>query len=87
MFRGRSVKAGLASPAREARRVHVRGIVQGVGFRPFVFRIAHAHGVQGWVLNGESGVEIHAEGDATQLERFLRAIVEEAQQIVARALS
>jgi hydrogenase maturation protein HypF len=48
--------------------------VQGVGFRPFVYRIAQANQLRGWVLNGEDGVEIHAEGDPSGLEAFLRAL-------------
>ena len=43
--------------------VHVRGVVQGVGFRPFVFRLAQANALAGWVLNEENGVDIHLEGD------------------------
>ena len=52
-------------------RVSIRGIVQGVGFRPFVFRAAASHGVVGWVLNGHAGVEVHAEGSALALRAFL----------------
>jgi hydrogenase maturation protein HypF len=55
----------------EARRISVRGIVQGVGFRPFVFRLAERHGLAGWVLNGERGVEIHAEGSGDAIDAFL----------------
>jgi hydrogenase maturation protein HypF len=55
-----------------ARRVQIRGVVQGVGFRPFVYRLAHVTGVTGWVQNGENGVEIHAEGPDDSLERFVR---------------
>ena len=33
--------------------IRVRGVVQGVGFRPFVYRLAHAHTLNGWVLNAE----------------------------------
>jgi hydrogenase maturation protein HypF len=51
--------------------LRVRGIVQGVGFRPFVFRLAQAHGLVGWVLNGEEGVEIHVEGPTPALDRFV----------------
>jgi len=54
--------------------IRVRGVVQGVGFRPFVYRIAQANQLRGWVLNGEDGVEIHAEGDPSGLEAFLRAL-------------
>ena len=61
-----------------ARSIRIRGVVQGVGFRPFVYRIAQAHGLRGWVLNDEEGVEIHAEGDATDLDSFLRSLRAEA---------
>lgn len=53
-----------------AQSIRVRGVVQGVGFRPFVFRIAHLHGIRGWVLNDADGVRIHAEGDADALTAF-----------------
>jgi hydrogenase maturation protein HypF len=59
-----------------ARRLHIGGVVQGVGFRPFVFRLAREFHIRGWVYNGERGVEIHAEGDAGALEAFARAIGE-----------
>ncbi|WP_263352410.1 carbamoyltransferase HypF [Acidicapsa acidisoli] len=51
--------------------IRVRGVVQGVGFRPFVYRIAHSLGLFGWVLNGEQGVEIHVEGPKPDLESFV----------------
>jgi hydrogenase maturation protein HypF len=46
--------------------------VQGVGFRPFVYRLACANTLNGWVLNAEEGVEIHLEGAETGLENFVR---------------
>lgn len=55
-----------------ARFLRVRGVVQGVGFRPFVFRLARDHGITGWVRNGGEGVEIHAEGDEEALDAFAR---------------
>jgi len=67
-----------ASPAAAALDLRIRGIVQGVGFRPFVYRLAARYALSGWVLNGESGVEIHAEGDPGALGAFARAVVEEA---------
>jgi hydrogenase maturation protein HypF len=50
----------------------VRGVVQGVGFRPFVYRLARANGLAGWVSNEASGVAIHLEGEEPGVEAFLR---------------
>ena len=59
--------------------VRVRGVVQGVGFRPFVFRLARANTLAGWVLNGGDGVEIHARGRRRAgSRRFLRELRAEA---------
>jgi len=55
-------------------RIKVRGVVQGVGFRPFVYRIACELGLCGWVLNGEEGVEIHLEGPDPTIEEFQRLL-------------
>lgn len=44
-------------------KIRLRGTVQGVGFRPFVWRLANELGLTGWVINGVRGVEIDAEGD------------------------
>jgi hydrogenase maturation protein HypF len=52
--------------------IRVRGVVQGVGFRPFVYRLARANTLNGWVLNAEEGVEIHLEGAETGLQAFVR---------------
>jgi hydrogenase maturation protein HypF len=52
--------------------VRVRGVVQGVGFRPFVYRLAHANSLAGWVLNGGQGVEIHLEGADRDMEAFVQ---------------
>ncbi|HEX4342370.1 MAG TPA: carbamoyltransferase HypF, partial [Verrucomicrobiae bacterium] len=49
----------------------VRGAVQGVGFRPFVYRLASELGLNGWVMNSPEGVLIEAEGQPTPLEKFL----------------
>jgi hydrogenase maturation protein HypF len=68
-----------------ARLIKVRGVVQGVGFRPFVYRIATELHATGWVLNGEEGVAIHVEGEDSILEEFLRCLKAEtppAAQIV-----
>src|SRR5256885_16290343 len=61
-----------------ARRVHVRGVVQGVGFRPYVFRLARTHGLAGWVLNGDDGVRIHIEGRGEAIDAFLRDLAANA---------
>jgi hydrogenase maturation protein HypF len=55
-----------------ARFLRIRGVVQGVGFRPFVFRLAQAHGLAGWVRNGGEGVEIQIEGEEADLDAFVR---------------
>ncbi len=52
--------------------IRVRGVVQGVGFRPFVYRLARANTLGGWVLNGEEGVEIYLEGAEQGLQAFVR---------------
>ncbi|MFZ0770660.1 MAG: carbamoyltransferase HypF [Candidatus Sulfotelmatobacter sp.] len=52
--------------------IRVRGVVQGVGFRPFVYRLARANTLAGWVLNGEEGVEIFLEGSEPSLLAFVR---------------
>ncbi len=54
----------------EARRLHVNGIVQGVGFRPFVYQLATRHGLKGEVSNTSAGVSIHVEGPAERLAAF-----------------
>jgi hydrogenase maturation protein HypF len=63
------------SPAPTARRLRVHGIVQGVGFRPFVYRLATAHQLTGWVFNGSDGVDIHVEGPDEVLEAFALELV------------
>lgn len=65
----------------ERRRIHVTGVVQGVGFRPFVFRIANRHGLSGSVLNDGHGVVIEAEGSASALDAFSEALRLEAPAI------
>jgi hydrogenase maturation protein HypF len=61
-----------------ARSVRVRGVVQGVGFRPFVFRLARENDLAGWVLNEQDGVDIHLEGDEGCLESFLNSLQNQA---------
>jgi hydrogenase maturation protein HypF len=54
--------------------IKVRGVVQGVGFRPFVYRLAHANRLAGWVLNAEQGVEMHLEGSEDSLQSFIEEL-------------
>ncbi|MEO0294311.1 MAG: acylphosphatase, partial [candidate division WOR-3 bacterium] len=61
----------------EAKRIKIRGIVQGVGFRPFVFRIAEKYRLKGWVLNSSSSVIIHIEGESANIEKFLISLMKE----------
>lgn len=58
--------------------IHVTGIVQGVGMRPFVYREAAAHGIAGWVLNAGDGVHIEAHAPAAQVAAFARNLREHA---------
>jgi hydrogenase maturation protein HypF len=65
--------------------IKVRGVVQGVGFRPFVYRLARANGLKGWVLNAEEGVEIHLEGEQGTLQAFLAEMKARPPQAAAIA--
>ncbi len=67
----------------EALNIHVKGIVQGVGFRPFVYRAAKKHLVNGWVLNAIDGVHVHAEAESNLLDAFVIALSEEAPAAAA----
>nr|WP_306792781.1 carbamoyltransferase HypF [Collinsella urealyticum] len=55
-------------------RIHITGIVQGVGMRPFVYREACAHQISGWVLNAADGVHIEAAGRDDNLHAFIQAL-------------
>ncbi len=59
-------RAGL-----ETRRYQIRGVVQGVGFRPFVFRTAERHALGGWVRNDSDGVVVEVQGRPQALEEFI----------------
>ena len=54
-----------------ARRIEITGIVQGVGFRPFIYQLARRNGLKGNVANTSSGVTIHIEGAALNIKHFL----------------
>jgi hydrogenase maturation protein HypF len=59
------------------RHLVIDGIVQGVGFRPFVYRLAMRHGLAGWVNNATDGVHIEVEGAAAELDAFTRNLQQE----------
>jgi hydrogenase maturation protein HypF len=59
-------------------KIHIHGAVQGVGFRPFIYRLAERYGLTGWVRNNSHGVLIEADGPPEKLKAFLCAIQNEA---------
>jgi hydrogenase maturation protein HypF len=61
--------------------VRVRGAVQGVGFRPFVYRLARELALAGWVRNDGAGVVIEVQGTATGIDRFVRRLSEDAPRL------
>jgi len=63
--------------AEAAFHIRITGIVQGVGFRPHVFRLASEYRLKGWVLNSSAGVFIEVEGSREVLDEFARRLVEE----------
>ena len=63
------------SPSRIGRKhIHIRGIVQGVGFRPFVYNLAQKLQLSGYVLNSAAGVVIEIEGENARLDRFVEQV-------------
>lgn len=60
-----------------AQHLRIRGQVQGVGFRPFLYRLAQRYGLRGWVRNCGAEVELHLEGSAQQRAAYLAAIYQE----------
>jgi hydrogenase maturation protein HypF len=77
-----------AAPASQpaARRFRIGGRVQGVGFRPFVYRLAHLYELAGWVRNRGGEVEIHAQGLSRQLQLFGDALLSRAPPASAACL-
>ena len=74
----------------ERRAIRVRGAVQGVGFRPFVYRLAHELGLAGWVFNDAEGVAIEVQGPAESLALFeqrLRSDAPPLSRVVSLAAS
>jgi hydrogenase maturation protein HypF len=60
-----------SSAARVRRRLTITGTVQGVGFRPFIWRLARRHGLDGWVANGPGGVTVDLQGTAAAIDALL----------------
>ena len=79
-----------AAPSVRRMRVALYGAVQGVGFRPFVFRLATGLGLTGWVLNSSAGLVVEVDGAPEDLERFLERLDAErpaAAVVLAREVS
>lgn len=70
------VEGGAGKEKQEGYRLTVRGIVQGVGFRPFVYQLACRWGLRGTVMNSPRGVIIEVEGDKSRLDEFYQALQE-----------
>ena len=58
----------------EREKIAVHGIVQGVGFRPFIHKLVQEYGLRGFIKNTSSGVELELEGERETLERFTEAL-------------
>src|SRR6266540_1262056 len=67
-------EASRANPRLQRLRVVVRGAVQGVGFRPLIYRLAESLHLSGWVGNSNEGVSIEVEGPPERLREFLLRI-------------
>ena len=71
------MKPIVSNPAAQRLRITLRGAVQGVGFRPFVYRLATEMSLTGWVLNSSSGLVVEVEGASEELRRFEQRIESE----------
>jgi len=72
----------LSSGERVEAKIGITGRVQGVGFRPFIYRVAVRNGLAGYVINlGDAGVEIVVEGEKSQVARFLEDVRLEAPEV------
>ena len=70
--------SGLMLPLTVALRIRVAGVVQGVGFRPVVHRLATRHKLGGWVRNTAGDVQIRVEGEEGSVTAFIEALQREA---------
>src|ERR1019366_2952481 len=64
----------MVEPTISRLRVHLHGAVQGVGFRPFVYRLAKSLNLRGWVLNSSAGLQVEVEGPPARLREFAERI-------------
>ncbi len=65
--------ARMVLPTQRARLL-IKGVVQGVGFRPFIYQLAHNLSLNGWVLNSSKGVVVEVEGSSANIDDFIEAI-------------
>ena len=65
----------------EREKIAVHGIVQGVGFRPFIHKLVQEYGLRGFIKNTSSGVELELEGERETLERFTEALPPRAPKL------
>jgi len=72
----RGEKKELTPVSNTNRKIHVSGIVQGVGFRPFIYKLATSLGLNGWVKNTSSGVDIVISGEDGKIQQFLMELRE-----------
>jgi hydrogenase maturation protein HypF len=71
----------VKTPTLSLARISVRGVVQGVGFRPFIYQMATDQNLRGWVCNTSGDVKIEVEGSATDIEVFLLKLKEQAPPV------
>jgi hydrogenase maturation protein HypF len=72
------VTTAVPAAERAARLLRITGVVQGVGFRPYVHRLAARHSLAGWVRNGSGDVQVEVEGALEAIDAFLEALGREA---------
>ena len=75
------------APAVVTRRLLLTGRVQGVGFRPFVYRLAHELGLDGFVRNLRGDVEVVLHGPVATIERFAREVIDRAPPLARPVLA
>jgi hydrogenase maturation protein HypF len=74
------------SRQKSAKKIVLSGVVQGVGFRPFIYRHALQHQLQGWVRNASGRVEVHVQGDKESLEAFVDTLLASAPGLSSPSL-